>query len=304
VKQVLPTIAVTLLFLISIIGCEGSAGKPGVNLIGGDYQAPTVEIILPLTSRPIYGSAVIECAVEENDSIAGLTFFVDGTAAQASLFTPLGVPYQYLWDCSQLTAGRHTLQIEARDRRGNRGLSPTLFLYRQDGSTPPTNDTIRYHTGLKPNQNYLWLLPDYTTANNEGYGVRFFNEFSGLLHYARIYVMRDSTWGVLKPEISIATSKNGQPDSIIARRTMSIRARGEHQGWVDVDFRVPDLRIQGEFFVLITNPSTSSPTDTLGFVTDDGVWRNNHSYVKQNGSWRLFPEGPRYNFLVETVFYY
>ena len=306
-SEIFTLILFSFSILILFISCEGEAGKPGVNLLGSDLQPPVVEIIFPLADRSVYNNVVIELNVTDDDSADRVEFLLDGILTDLEQFVPFGLPWQYSWNCSELTLGRHSLQAIAYDRSDRRGVSPLLYLHKADPATAPSSDTLSYFSGSDEGD-VSWTLPDYRENRFTGYGVRFTVGGLCTIYYIRIRVLRDAEWGVMVPLVDVTTSIEGSPGELIARKPLILRELlEEFDGWQEIDLRRNIVQMSGEFFVLVTMPEELvGDTDTLGFWSDPGVWHNKHSYVQEDGQWRVYMDSPTMtpNFLIEAIVRY
>lgn len=88
-----------------------------------DGIAPTVSVTSPAAGSTVSGVVTITASATDNNSVAGVTFYVDGVAMGAE---DTVAPYSYNWDTTQLANGTHTLTAKARDAAGNTATSAAL----------------------------------------------------------------------------------------------------------------------------------------------------------------------------------
>jgi len=157
-KSIGETVGIGFLPALLIVGCEGDAGKPGLNLLSDDLQAPVVELILPLPERPIFEQAALEAIAVDDKIVVSVEFLVDGQRDGSGALTVLQPPYQVIWDCWQLTPGFHAVQAAAWDGVGRIGLSNTVIVRKDSLTNPPASDTLRYYEASEE-EYHDWLLP-------------------------------------------------------------------------------------------------------------------------------------------------
>jgi glucose/arabinose dehydrogenase/PKD repeat protein len=81
-----------------------------------DPSAPTVSITNPLNNAQVSGSVTITADAHDDVGVAGVQFFVDGSAIGPE---DVAIPYAATWDTRTYTNGAHTVTARARDTSGN-----------------------------------------------------------------------------------------------------------------------------------------------------------------------------------------
>jgi len=276
--------------LLLLAACEGDPGQPGFSYLPHDLYPPTAEIILPLASRPLYESAVVEVLVSDDDSVARTEFLVDGLAASAGAITPLRPPSEYILNSSSLSPGSHTLQLLAWDRVGKVGESSMLYLNR---AVRPANlfDTLRFFAD-SPNQFVDWKLPSDSLTDFTALATRFVLDRPCILYSIGVKLHRHINWAGTQLYVDLMSSKDGYPDTLINRKTLELRSAGggeEYNDWLVRTYR--GIPMSGEFFAAVRISETITG-DTMAVETDTGLWRNGHGMMMgRDGVWKPFVSG-------------
>ena len=79
--------------------------------------------ILPVAGSQVSNIVTITADATDNVGVAGVQFFVDGTASGSEDTTD---PYAFTWDTRTVNNGAHTLTALARDVNGNTKLSAPI----------------------------------------------------------------------------------------------------------------------------------------------------------------------------------
>ncbi|NQT35139.1 Ig-like domain-containing protein [bacterium] len=312
-------------FLFSILllfGCEGDPGKHGVSLLPEDIRTPEVILILPLAQSNIYDSVVLEAFAVDDSSIGDgkfqnigtveqVEFLIDGVLPEDDRLVLTDPPWQVSWDCSGLSEGRHSIQARAWDGAGHWGLSSLVFVNKTDPSLKPRNDTLRSYLDTEGEEDkLLWTLPDMLEWQT-GIGTRFVPDGPCIIRSFRTRLYVDTyVWaGNKQIAFEIWSSLNNQPDSLLYADTTSVNSLLRFEPPLDwAGFNVimrSEIHLSGDFFVLLT-PADDSVGDSLGILTDNGLWRNYHGVVRRDGEWVHFAGGPQtvYNPLIYAVVIY
>jgi glucose/arabinose dehydrogenase len=88
-----------------------------------DPTPPTVSITAPASGAQVSGIVNVTASASDNVGVAGVQFYVDGTASGPEDTTS---PYGLQWDTRTVGNGAHTLTARARDTAGNTTLSTAV----------------------------------------------------------------------------------------------------------------------------------------------------------------------------------
>jgi large repetitive protein len=88
-----------------------------------DTTLPTVSITAPANGATVAGTTSVTANASDNVGVAGVQFFVDGSALGAE---DTAAPYSVSWSTTQVANGAHALTARARDAAGNTGTSPAI----------------------------------------------------------------------------------------------------------------------------------------------------------------------------------
>ena len=88
-----------------------------------DTTPPTVLITVPGQGATVTGIQSVSVTASDNNSLAGVQFFVDGVAYGAE---DLSAPYTFAWDSTTTGNGPHSLTAVARDGAGNQTTSAVV----------------------------------------------------------------------------------------------------------------------------------------------------------------------------------
>ncbi|MBM3326835.1 MAG: hypothetical protein FJY65_07640 [Calditrichaeota bacterium] len=270
--------------------------------MGDDLFPPTAEIILPLGERPIFEQAMVEIRVADDDSVSRVVFLCDGRIDSIN-FTTIIPYYQYLWNCSSLNEGQHTLQIAAYDRQDKTGLSSAVVLRKVDIAQLPVMDTLRYFTFGEERDLLDWKLPPDSSSNTDGYGVRFTPDRPCKLRRVFTKIKRKAAWESGRLWLEVYNFENGKPDSILNRKTISYRSMGDPTDFITWDskgYGDAGIALNGEFFIAVV-PADNLNGDTLAVQTDGGLWNNGHGYARIDSSWRTL-HGARFRILNPMIY--
>ncbi len=274
----------------ALLGCEGDPGSPGRNQLPGDRYPPTVEIILPLATKPIYAQTVVEAIMVDDDTVAGYEFLIDGIESN-SFFTIRRAPSLFNWDASALAPGRHTLQLVAFDAAGKVGESSLLYVLRSDLAIPG-NEKLFYFTDSSGMDATIWKLPADSSGLFAGLGTRFTPDRPCLLKVVGVKLYRKPAWIGTRLFLDVFNERNGLPDSLLYRKVIALRKldNEEFDDWAESSFR-SGLPISGEFFAVVTL-AEDAEGDTMAIQSDDGGWANGHGLMKTlEGEWKTFNIG-------------
>jgi len=305
-KMTLDSTRITLILALLLIGCEGDPGRPGISRLPDDLHPPSAEIILPIASRPLYDRSIIEVLVTDDDSVARTAFLVDGLPPVAGTITLFNPPTQYLWDCSALSFGQHSLQLIAWDMQDKIGQSAMLYLNRTE-QIPDELDTLRLFDD-DSTKSMRWKLPTDSLGTFRGLATRFTPDGPVRVLNVRLRLFKKLEWsGENLLFLDLMSVRNGLPDTVTVRDSLSLPPRGEekdYDGWVRYSFG--GISVPGEFFVVVRLPDDFRG-DTLAVHTDDGLWKNGHGLVlTSDGEWRPFTTGSgrHYNPLIYATVRY
>ncbi|HXU11693.1 MAG TPA: Ig-like domain-containing protein, partial [Candidatus Binatia bacterium] len=100
-----------------------------------DTTPPTVSITSPASGATVSGTTTVSASASDNVGVAGVQFFVDGSAAGSEDTTS---PYSFAWNTTTVANGSHSLTARARDAAGNQTTSATVTVTVSNGTPPST----------------------------------------------------------------------------------------------------------------------------------------------------------------------
>jgi hypothetical protein len=104
-----------------------------------DTSPPTVSITSPASGATVSGTTTVSASASDNVGVAGVLFFVDGSAIGAEDTTS---PYSVSWNTTTVANGSHSLTARARDAAGNSttsgAVTVTVSNAAPSDTTPPT----------------------------------------------------------------------------------------------------------------------------------------------------------------------
>jgi hypothetical protein len=101
-----------------------AAGAPGAAEITFTIPTPVVSISAPDAKRPLRGKVSLDFRVDSKAPVKTLRLRVDGIVKEEQNQPPFK---PFSWDTSALSAGGHTIQIEAIDAYGRPGMAEAIF---------------------------------------------------------------------------------------------------------------------------------------------------------------------------------
>ena len=97
-----------------------------------DLETPKIKILSPRDGVTVAGTVTITAEAEDNDAVAKVEFYIDGTKVGEDT----NAPYQYYWNTVGITNdSTHTIQARAYDALGNMGQSNMITIIVRNG--PP-----------------------------------------------------------------------------------------------------------------------------------------------------------------------
>ncbi len=304
-KKIFLTLFAAVVWALTMLGCEGDPGSPGVNRIGEDVYPPIVDIVVPMARQEIYIQTWLEAHVQDSGRIDSVKFLIDGVELQNQNLTIFNPPFKILWDCSGLSEGRHFIQAHAWDSQGHTGLSNWLMIVKKPIEAASRTDTVFFFDNSTRNS-LEWYLPDSVAAGDTsritGLGVRFLMNRPATVTRMELYVKKKDEWRGAYWDIEIRTVKDNLPDSLLFNEELDGSKLWRFEAPENRTIWRP-IRVGGgvdvplEFFILAkVAEDQKDEGDTLAILTDEGLWRNYHGVVQQNGEWRIFTSGPRIAF--------
>ena len=104
-----------------------------------DTTPPTVSITSPSSGATVSGTTTVSASASDNVGVAGVQFFVDGSAVGSEDTTS---PYSVSWNTTTVANGSHSLTARARDAAGNQTTSAAVTVTVSNApppdTTPPT----------------------------------------------------------------------------------------------------------------------------------------------------------------------
>jgi hypothetical protein len=105
--------------LCSLIVLVSCGGDDDGNTNPTDTTDPEVAILVPAANATIAnGDVLVQAEATDNEAVAKVEFFVDGTKIGEDLTAAADV-YEYTWDASAATAGVHQIRARATDTSDN-----------------------------------------------------------------------------------------------------------------------------------------------------------------------------------------
>ncbi|MBI1756479.1 MAG: S8 family serine peptidase [Fimbriimonas ginsengisoli] len=102
--------------------------------VSTDTTPPTVSLDQPAAGSTVSGTISVSATANDNNSVASVTFFVDG-AQSAQMVAP---PYSFSWNTTAVADGSHTLMVTAKDGAGNSASASSTVNVSNKSVTPPT----------------------------------------------------------------------------------------------------------------------------------------------------------------------
>ncbi len=100
-----------------------------------DTTPPTVSITSPASGATVSGTTTVSASASDNVGVAGVQFFVDGSALGAEDTTS---PYSASWNTTSVANGSHSLTARARDAAGNSTTSGAVTVTVSNASSGTT----------------------------------------------------------------------------------------------------------------------------------------------------------------------
>ncbi len=289
-----------LLISLSIIGCEGEAGSPGVNRLGDDLIAPIVELTMPAANQNIFGSTSLEAYIVDDGHIDSVRFIIDGQFDSGTdILLRTEPPWTVRWNNIDLIPGPHYIQALAWDNGGHTGSSSWVKVNKMPSDQEPNSETIIF---FDPNSSdeIRWRLPD-EFEQFTGYGTRFTLNRPGTIVKLEATLSREEEWFGAVLTFEVRTSRNMRPDSLIYTVDQDghlLSRNYEPPEAVERNIKVRGgIPVPDEFFILaILSENQTEQGDTLSIISDGGYYRNWHGVVRENDEWREFTIGPVLSF--------
>jgi len=250
-----------------------------------------------MARQEVFSQVCLEAHVQDDGHIDSIKFIIDGLSSPDRDLILVNPPYQVLWNTANITPGSHHIQAQAWDNAGHTGLSSWIMINKISDEPVVTRDTLFYYNHASDGD-IAWLLPDERLSVDAdrytGYGTRFTMSYPAILRKIWVRIHRDETWSGIEWTFEIRSSHDGLPDSLIYS--------SEFDGLdIPLDMegnlvKMPRIRLSGEIhvpteFFILAMLSEETTGDTLAIMSDDGLWRNWHGVVRQNGQWREFTAG-------------
>ncbi|HEY6214888.1 MAG TPA: N,N-dimethylformamidase beta subunit family domain-containing protein [Vicinamibacterales bacterium] len=119
-------------------GNRTTSAPISVNVANVDNTPPTVSVTSPGPNATVAGSAVtVTAAASDNGFVAGVQFFVDGSAIGSELTAS---PWSIAWNTTAVPNGAHALTARARDGAGNLTTSAAVSVTVTNGT--PVIDAV------------------------------------------------------------------------------------------------------------------------------------------------------------------
>ena len=111
-----------------------------------DETPPKVSITSPADGSTVTGSITLSATASDNNSVAGVQFFVDGTAIGGEITTQ---PFQISWNTSGLPNGAHAISAKAWDAAGltTTSIAVTVNSSNTAPATPSIDQTVSVDKG-------------------------------------------------------------------------------------------------------------------------------------------------------------
>ena len=132
----------TYYYLVTAQDAAGNIG-PASNEAAGtataDVTPPTVSLTSPANGATVTGSITVSANASDDVGVAGVQFFLNGTALGAE---DTSAPYSITWNTTTCSNGSYTLTAIARDASGNRTTSAGIGV--TVSNTAPTGLVAAY----------------------------------------------------------------------------------------------------------------------------------------------------------------
>ena len=116
------------LCLCLVSRCARKAPPPGKP----DLKPPHLQILYPTSSDTLSDTVRLEVQITDQSPLRSVHLLVDGNP----VVSDSAVPYEFLWDTSELVDTVHTLHLKATDRWDNEGRSKSLTVFTRNGNEP------------------------------------------------------------------------------------------------------------------------------------------------------------------------
>ena len=112
-----------------------------VNVANTDTTPPSVSITAPANNATVSGTVDLTATASDNQGVAGVQFFVDGTAFGSEISAP---PYRIAWDTTALpNNSTHTIAARSRDISNNQSALASVSVTVANASAgPPSIDAL------------------------------------------------------------------------------------------------------------------------------------------------------------------
>src|SRR5262249_49691826 len=126
-----------------------------------DTLPPTVSVTAPANNTTVSGTIDLTATATDNHGVAGVQFFVDGTAFGSEVTTP---PYTIAWNTTVLpNNSAHTIAARSRDTSNNQSALASVSVMVSNASAgPPSLDAVVW-TDLSAAQTTI-VSPAFSTA--------------------------------------------------------------------------------------------------------------------------------------------
>ena len=126
----------TYYYRVAAFDAAGNQGEPSDAVEGvalADTTAPSVSVTSPLAEATVSGVVTLTADASDNVAVAGVRFYVDGTAFGAE---DTQAPYSIDWPSGSAANGEHVITAIARDASGNLTTSAAVNVTVQNTGNP------------------------------------------------------------------------------------------------------------------------------------------------------------------------
>ncbi|MBK6685592.1 MAG: VCBS repeat-containing protein [Deltaproteobacteria bacterium] len=106
-----------------VTDAANKTGEATINVVVDNTSPPFVSIAAPQANRAYGGTLQVDLTATDAAGVASVAILVDGV----TITSLTAAPYTYAIDTRSLAEGDHTLEIRARDQRGNEGTTTRTF---------------------------------------------------------------------------------------------------------------------------------------------------------------------------------
>ncbi|HHE46254.1 MAG TPA: hypothetical protein ENL08_00950 [Bacteroidetes bacterium] len=291
--------------ILTVAGCEGPVGPPGMNAEGVDITPPTIELLQPHPLSQVWDEFKVTAAAVDNVAIRAVIFSLDGSSlVNNTLLSDDSPPFEFTIealgpeDARLFESGWHFIAARAYDTAGNITDSPLVPI--RLGYADDLQDTVvmAYHNNVASMD---WVLPD--SARAAAYWTRF--DTPKRCSLISVSLLMGGSVGDSVECFLTVWEGDRFPEQELFVDTLSSDSLSVEPVWRTYDLSSEGIEVRDDFFVMIglDNPGE---TDSLVLASDDGLppWQRGGS--RDDRGLHLLEEryGARNNFLISCSLYF